>query len=75
VDGHPAELVTAGGGELPGELARVRASATASAVGTALLMQASIIGGSTESEVTELAVMPCRLSSATAVTTVTPLAR
>ena len=61
-----AELLVPRAGEPVGELALAPSTfttnrpepATAAAVRTELLMQASIIGGSADSEVTELAVMP-----------------
>ena len=49
--------------------------ATAVAVRTALLMQASIIGGSADNDVTELAVIPYFCPSNSVVRMVTPLAR
>src|SRR5688572_29267035 len=52
-----------------------RDSATAAAVRTVLLMQASIIGGSADREVTELAVIPNFFPSTSVVRIVTPLAR
>ena len=48
---------------------------TACVVGVARFRQASIIGGSSDKEVTELAVMPKSLPCTSVVITVTPLAR
>ena len=51
------------------------AAATARPVAEVRLRQTRSIGGSSESELTALAVVPCGLPSCSAVMTVTPLAK
>jgi len=51
------------------------AAVTARPVADVLLRQTRSIGGSSESELTALAVVPCGLPSCSAVMTVTPLAK